>query len=564
LQTDPILDDFTAAVYQAISGRDIDDTSLERLVTMGALLSLETGYYRVPPIWTPFLRNRIPDRAALYDRAARWYAQQGEVDSAVQYALHGVGGLAIELIRQHGARKIARGELIQLRRWLETLTEQVILADSSLSRIYAWALVHGGDLDAVERYLHHPAHSPGDVYAIRARAAAIRGNKREQAEFSDKALQYTPETDFSLRAELMLNLGCAYLELGETAKGYPILVETQRLSRTASNPRAEVFAYFFMGKIRAAQGRLAQALHTYEEGLTRTGNLAVSGVLHVGIAETLYEYNELAAARSHLDQALAEPGGEIKPVVYGNIALGLLLPPDEAVQRLEQVASLTGWTLIYAWQTLWWLRAGNVTMASYWLEDSRNAAPLSEFERMVQARVLIALKRWDDARALLDDLTERATRDERRGDLIKILLLEMLLAYGQERTADALRCLNQALKLGETEGYFRTFVDEGEPLQRLCLQLAQPDNHYVRRILQYFTKNTASTVRLPFGETLSQREIEVLALIVEGLSNESIAQQLFLTQGTVKWHVHNIFGKLDVRNRAQAIKRAKELEILSA
>jgi LuxR family transcriptional regulator, maltose regulon positive regulatory protein len=309
-----------------------------------------------------------------------------------------------------------------------------------------------------------------------------------------------------------------------------------------------------------ARGRLQQAKQHFQEGLDAHGDLSVAGVLHAGLGEIYYEHNEFVTARTHLEKALqmGEQGGEIKPIAYAQIALGALVPPEEAVQRLENLTRLTNWSLLYAWQAVWWLRAGHVSMAEYWLEDTQaDDHILSEFERMVQARVLIALEAWKQAEKLLHDLAEAATQHQRWGDLVRILLLQARLATAQHKPS-ASTYVQEAIKkarLGENGGYLRTFIDEGEPILSLCSALGyslSQSNH---------TKDLRVQA-VPFGETLSAREVEILGLIADGASNEEIAQKLFLTVGTVKWHVHNIFGKLDVKNRTQAVKKAQNLGLL--
>jgi len=251
--------------------------------------------------------------------------------------------------------------------------------------------------------------------------------------------------------------------------------------------------------------------------------------------------------------------------VYATIALGPLLPPVEAVQRLETAASLTDWPLISAWQTLWWLRAGNTSMATYWLEESRaHPAWLSAFERWVQARVLVALERWDEAEHLLDALQADAIATKRFGDLIRILLLQAHRYQVQGQSDAALRSLAQSLEQGERGGYFRTFLDAGEVVAGLLRHLAahQSSNRYLTRMIHHLPDRPAS-VALPFGGTLGQQELAVLRLIAAGASNETIAGTLFLTVGTVKWYVHQILAKLGATNRAHAVTRAQELGVIS-
>lgn len=317
-----------------------------------------------------------------------------------------------------------------------------------------------------------------------------------------------------------------------------------------------------------AQGRMQQALRHYQDGLRAHGKIPIAGLLHVGIAEISYEHNDLDNARQHLEEALQAGalGGELKPLVYANIALGLLLSPPEAIERLERLTDLSDWPLLYAWQTLWWLRAGNTSMAAYWLEDTlTHSEYISEFERMVQVRILLTLGRWEEAKQLLDVLQTKALEQQRYGDLIHLLLLQAQRHQAQGQWNEALQCVAQAAERGEGEGYIRAFLDEGEALSRLYRRLAsqRPDNRYLKQIVRQLPAPAPQLVSLPFGETLSQREVEVLHLVAAGASNEEIADKLFLTTGTVKWHVHNIFGKLAAKNRTQAVQRAREVGLLA-
>jgi LuxR family maltose regulon positive regulatory protein len=568
-QQTSILDVLTADVCHAITGNVQSHVLLETLADYGLLVSLDSDLraFRYLDFWQDFL-SRLPEKSdELHHRAALWYRATNDLDRAISHALLCEEALAVDLIRQCGRRKIACGELTVLRRWIESLSESSIQADGELSIIYAWALVHVGELDQAERYLHHPTHSQYEINAVRARIAAFRGNKQDLIQFSERALQLMPATAFSLRADMLLNVGCAYLEGGYSTQAQRTLMQALQVSRTAQQHRAEVFAAYFLGKVSQAQGRLQQALMQYQEALNTHGDLSIAGVLHVGIAEIYYEHNDLDSAKRHLEIALhaGEQGGEIKPLVYANIALGPLLTPQEAMQHLEYATSLTNWPLLYAWQALWWLRAGNTAMASYWLEDTRvHSEQLSEFERIVQARILLSLEQWEEASQLLDLLQANALENQRYGDLIRILLLQAQRQKAQGKWNEALECVLQASARGEGEGYICTFLDEGEPISQLCLQLARqlPKNRFLQQLARHFMKIVPRPVSLPYGETLSHREVEVLSLLAEGASNEDIAGQLFLTTGTVKWHVHNIFGKLDAKSRTQAVKKAKELGVL--
>mgnify|MGYP001825967594 CR=1 FL=1 len=137
----------------------------------------------------------------------------------------------------------------------------------------------------------------------------------------------------------------------------------------------------------------------------------------------------------------------------------------------------------------------------------------------------------------------------------------------------ALGKLEHALKLAEPEGFVRIFVDEGPPMARLLYEALNrgiaPD--YVRRLLVAFPvaepepldRPATRTPESELVEPLSERELEVLQLIADGLTNQEVANRLYLTLNTVKAHTRNIYGKLDAHSRTQAVARAKALGVLT-
>jgi DNA-binding CsgD family transcriptional regulator len=134
----------------------------------------------------------------------------------------------------------------------------------------------------------------------------------------------------------------------------------------------------------------------------------------------------------------------------------------------------------------------------------------------------------------------------------------------QGERPQALIALEHALRLAEPEGYVRLFADLGLPLARL-LQAAQaravlPD--YVAALLAAFGEGLPSPALEPLPEPLTAREQEVLELLAAGLTNRQIAEQLVISPQTVKKHTGNIYGKLGVTNRTEAVARAREVGLL--
>ena len=175
---------------------------------------------------------------------------------------------------------------------------------------------------------------------------------------------------------------------------------------------------------------------------------------------------------------------------------------------------------------------------------------------------------------LLERLLEAAEAGGRMGRVIEILVLQALAHQAQGDSSSALEPLQRSLFLAEPEGYVRVFVDEGTPMARLLSEASargiMPD--YTGKLLAAFEAEAhksedesylspAPSDRL-YVEPLSQRELEVLRLIAQGLSNREIGERLFLALDTVKGHNRRIFGKLSVQRRTEAVARARSLDIL--
>jgi LuxR family maltose regulon positive regulatory protein len=167
---------------------------------------------------------------------------------------------------------------------------------------------------------------------------------------------------------------------------------------------------------------------------------------------------------------------------------------------------------------------------------------------------------------------DEAEARELPGRAIELTVLQALALEAGGDTARAMDALERALTLAEPEGFIRIFVDEGPPMARLLYEaLARgiaPE--YARRLLAAFPLAEPEQAGPPdtqapesdLMEPLSERELEVLQLIAEGLTNPEIASRLFLSLHTIKAHTRNIYGKLGVHNRTGAVARAKALGVL--
>ena len=223
-----------------------------------------------------------------------------------------------------------------------------------------------------------------------------------------------------------------------------------------------------------------------------------------------------------------------------------------------------------------WIAGHTLRVAAARLEGwARENAPLAGLEprfryeaRMIElCRAWLALGRAEEAAGLLEKLAQAA--QGRNGS--RMAILPLLAAAWSGEPARALPALDEALRLGEPEGYLRSFLDAGEPVRQLLkawLQHGRSKDQtalrtYALRVLASFEEPIPAQPQ-PAGlpEPLSEREQEVLRLVAKGLTNQQIATRLVISIRTVKKHIENIHGKLGVQNRTQAVARARELGML--
>jgi LuxR family maltose regulon positive regulatory protein len=217
------------------------------------------------------------------------------------------------------------------------------------------------------------------------------------------------------------------------------------------------------------------------------------------------------------------------------------------------------------------LHQGNLSAAAQLAQA--HELPLS------QARVYLAQGDPSAALAVLEPLRQQMEAKDWQDERLKVMVLQAVALHARGEKEKAIQLLGEALALAEPGGFIRLFVDEGEPMRmtisdfRLSIE-KQPHGQehnllgYVDKLLAAFAQPAAlpqskiENQKSKMLEPLSQRELEVLQLIAQGLSNHEIGERLFLALDTVKGHNRNIYSKLQVQRRTEAIARARELGLL--
>jgi LuxR family maltose regulon positive regulatory protein len=231
-----------------------------------------------------------------------------------------------------------------------------------------------------------------------------------------------------------------------------------------------------------------------------------------------------------------------------------------------------------------WIKQDRMIEALEWVRErgiTIDVEPnfMQEFEHITLARLLIDLHKTDrmdgalrDAVKLLERLQAAAEAGKRMRSVIEILVLQAIALETQGDNSQAMVSFERALSIAEPEGYLQIFVDEGQSIAGLLYKASSREiaPGHVRKLQALFTTHEQGQSTLvqtndsdpQYIESLSKREIEVLELIALGLTNQEIAARLYLSLHTVKVHARNIYGKLGVKNRTQAVAKGKSMGIL--
>ncbi|HEX9133391.1 MAG TPA: LuxR C-terminal-related transcriptional regulator [Ktedonobacteraceae bacterium] len=454
----------------------------------------------------------------------------------------------------------------------------------------------------------------GRIATVRANLARFTGDLARCARLSHQGLELLPETEKIFLASARANLGLAYLVSGDVTPGPERLVTAVIAPvRASGNVSATLRGLTLLARLHVLQGRLHQAAATYREAVqVAPGQESLQVVIgspayYFGMGDVLREWNNLDAAADYLAQGMDHLRGTLsvdaEVVTLGyttqarlnwergdyGMALATLDEFEQLARRRNFVAHLgaRGFAVCARIE----LARGNLAAAIHWAETSGLSTgdiDLSyprEREYLILARVRIAQARngqnaqvLRDTLCLLDRLLHDAESKARVHSAIEILILQALALQAQGNNIEALTALARAVTLGEPEGYCRLFLDEGEPLLQLLSQLLATSHrasNYIHTLLAagkfrgrektappYRSKEPHSGQSQPLPDPLSERELEVLHLMASGDSNYEIAEQLVVAVSTVKRHVSNIFSKLDVTNRTQAVARAREFGML--
>jgi LuxR family transcriptional regulator, maltose regulon positive regulatory protein len=623
LQTS-ILEQLTGPLCDAVTGRNDSGVILENMQKTDLfVLSLdeENRWYRYHHLFADLLLHNLKIAQPhliplLYERASLWYEQNDLSAPAIEHALLGQNfALAASLIIRHAETTLVHGELATLRRWIHTLPAENINASPILIvfQVLAELWLHEGPLKREEARLQKvveldpQGQDNGPLLTVQAILTTAQGNTRRSVELAQQALAVLPAESTFWRSVAIPCLGQFSLLRGELPAipaAISLYNEAVRTAKKTGNLFTTVLALRRLAETYIAAGQLHIAENCYQSIVdlavdSQGKSLPLASFGLIGLGNLAREWHEMDEAVALLDRGIRLADGKLgswQLEGYVNLARlkamqGLTAEADQLIAKAWQLAAESPDSkqfelFVTAHEIPLNLRRRNLAAAISWArEHSLNRTGISlsngelerksilgyyasELEQITLARVNLAQGLPADALKILEIVSGFAEELKRTGVLVEVQMLEALAYKALDNPRKSLDLLEKSLSLAEPEGYVSLFVEEGNPMARLLYEAAQQKikPEYVHRLLEAFPRRTPESaqpaVHSGIAEPLSDRELKVLDLLARGFSNKEIASHLSIEVRTVKWHTGNIFGKLNVKNRNQAVVRARELNVL--
>lgn len=606
LQTS-ILERFNAALCDHLLGVSESEamlSELERANLFVIPLDAQSYWFRYHHLFAELLRRRLAQSfpgqvSALHRRAAEWFEENELLFDAIRHwVAAGETARVAALIESAISKAWGRAEHASLMRYVEALPEPVLAEYPNLSAFLGWTwfwLGHDSDrirplLDLAEKRASIPLL--GRFNIIRSFLARISDNDAPRSlELGQQALGQLASDDVLWRGFANLSIAISTHSSGrslvEVDNAYS---ETIRLCQSAGDYTTAWIAS--CGQVQSVMERgdlgLAIALNRQlleiiaEKG---AANL-VRGWTHINQAWLMYQINDLETARCETELTLkleAQTGGipDVGLRLHALMIKLALIDTDEiaarkAADELITLSRRTGIKNALDWasacQAHLMLRLGDWPAFEAWVRTYQPPQqPLFfpyRLATLLYARYLIHQKAWTAGRQVLLEQAKLAHEAGYCEYEMEIDIVRAILEKEAGNITDSIHALARALKIGAAGGYVRVFVDEGEPLKSILAQAQKTlkDAGLVRYCTQLLAAFEPGAMQKPDQQTLIEpltgREIEVLQLVADGLSNPEIGARLFLSLGTVKTHVKHIYRKLGVDDRVKAASKGLALGLI--
>jgi len=596
------------AIRQKSDSKQLLD-NLEKQNLFIIALDSEGIWNRYHHLFSDLLRRKLKQYSPelepqLHQRAFAWYQSQNDFNGAIHHAFAGgdFENCAV-LIEDYGLSLIGQGAFYTVQTWIDALPENITHKRPYLEIFLAWASNFTQELSKIETHLQQTEGalkeldlSPddqtvkdltGQIKTLRAWNARRDRDNQQAIRLLEQAITLLKDNNSFVETFADLNLGLAYLDEGELLLAADSFRNTIRQGKISGNELASLMAVSHLAAVLILQGRLNEAANLCRNAINEQLELHKKApptlcLVYVRLAWVLAEWNDVDGYFKNLSRGiiLADQIGFDSVVSAGTISLiwekevveqqGYTINFSDEVNSVIDRFSETQNEPVMAQQNIdddAHLQVIEEQNVEVYLADNAYFEVWPGYSEIALAKKMFAEGKKDEALSLLESVYDSARDVKGTGLMIEARASAALIYQAEGELDKALKALEEALSLGESEGYMRTYLDRDAKMEKLIKEAVSRGimPHYTKKILNaYHVKDQEKnpSADIPPYESLTPRELEVLQLVAQGLSNKEISVRLYLALSTVKGHNQRIFEKLQVQRRTEAVAKAQEMGLL--
>ena len=622
LQATSLLEQFTAPLCDALLSRQDSQAILDRIEQANLFLiplDDERKWYRYHHLFADLLRKSLKQTQpefipVLHQRASDWYVANHFLAEAISHALDAGDVIRVnKCVSGNALAMTEHAELQNVLRHFEQMPEEEICAKPWLCVAYAWVKAYVDPSQEIGQIItrlmegisevedaQERQHLTSHLDAIWAYVAWVKGEPDKALEFARSALASLPDDDWMTRCHVLHTQGSALQNLDrlpDAVQSY----EAAILAGQKTNNLQEIFwAHTSLAYVNILQGHLHRAHSLCQQVLSLADQaglvdrrMPVLAYAYATLSMVQREWNDLDTAISNARQGvvLAEQWRQADTLHFtltclaeAFLATGDLEAAYAANQRAMQMAvNVSPWfiRISLANDILIDLARGDLTEAVRQFAELENLTTGENRKGLflvAKVALLNALGHFPDTLLEVGAIIGELEQKGKVWSITKLLPLQAVALHALKREADAFEVIKHCLALARPEGYVRMFLDQGTPMLRLLQAAAGRgiEGEYINQLLPAFGISTSSiaverlasaATRQPgpgaaLVEALSERELQVLRLLDSPLTSEEIGRELYVSANTVRTHIRNIYGKLDVHGRLEAIRKARDMKLI--
>jgi len=546
---------------------------LAQIQQANLFISTVGSWHQYHPLFREFLQARLqsdfPERMdSLHRKALLWLEHNGLLEEALQHA-DAIGDQEryARIFESLAPDYLKRGELITLRRWLDRLPDAVIWKHPRLCLTHIWLLLDSNQqidaqsyFDRLGTFLEKNLHS--EFLAVRALHAAMTHQPELALKFARRAQRSSRSQDAFIQTYVSFGMGAAQKMGLNFFQAEQSFRDALAHADADANSYMAIAALVNLADVLYLQARLHDAENVCKRALKRFGDLPDARDWHWTLARIAFQHNQLNDALTHINHAIELSAASQETVVHSRALLQRALirqamkdsksawsdldSADQLARGLQDPVILRS---VIRQRAIFAAEAEDIISAARWLNmlDHYGEQPFPFFLAYAKGRVQFAEQNYEEAKTAFESALRYLEDADFALVRMEVMVWQAACLGALGKIDEGSIALKQAVKAAQTENIIRPFVEAREGLLKLIQQTGRDGFAWV---LETLHENGSPSE----GPVLTRREREILQLLSVGLSNQEMAERLVIAEGTLKRHIANLYQKLGVHNRTQAIR----------